>query len=49
MISRYESGRIPRSFWFLANLSDATGLDVDHVLTGRRRRKPGGTQLRRSA
>lgn len=49
MISRYESGRIPRSFWFLANLSHATGLDVDHVLTGRRRRKPGATQLRRSA
>ncbi|MGH7565141.1 MAG: helix-turn-helix domain-containing protein [Gemmatimonadota bacterium] len=49
MISRYESGRIPRSFWFLANLSSATGLDVDHVLTGRRRRKPGSTRLKRPA
>ncbi|MGH7570813.1 MAG: helix-turn-helix domain-containing protein [Gemmatimonadota bacterium] len=49
MISRYESGRIPRSFWFLANLSSATGLDIDHVLTGRRRRKPGSTRLKRPA
>lgn len=49
MISRYESGRIPRSFWFLANLSSATGLDVDHVLTGRRRRKPGSIRLKRPA
>ena len=49
MISRYESGRIPRSFWFLANLSSATGLDVDHVLTGRRRRKPGSTRAMRKA
>lgn len=49
MISRYESGRIPRSFWFLANLSHSTGLDVDYVLTGRRRRKPGSTRLKPTA
>lgn len=46
MISRYESGRVPKAFWFLANLSEA-GLDVDYVLTGRRRRKPGAARLSR--
>lgn len=45
MISRYESGRVPKAFWFLANLSEA-GVDVDHVLTGRRRRGPGARRLR---
>lgn len=44
MISRYESGRVPKAFWFLANLSEA-GLDVDWVLTGRRRRKTGARRL----
>lgn len=44
MISRYENGRVPRSFWFLAGLSKA-GLDVDYVLTGQRRREPGATRL----
>ncbi|HUP00484.1 MAG TPA: helix-turn-helix transcriptional regulator [Gemmatimonadota bacterium] len=49
MISRYESGRIPKSFWFLAGLSGAAGLDVDYVLTGKRRRKPGATRLSRNS
>lgn len=44
MISRYENGRVPRSFWFLAGLSEA-GLDVDYVLTGKKRRTPGATRL----
>ena len=48
MISRYESGRIPKAFWFLAGLSADAGLDVDYILTGRRRRKPGGTRLVKS-
>jgi len=46
MISRYENGRIPRSYWYLAGLSERTGLDVDYVLTGKRRRKPGATTIR---
>jgi hypothetical protein len=45
MISRYESGRVPKAFWFLAELSADAGLDVDYILTGRRRRKPGGTKM----
>ena len=48
MISRYESGRVPKAFWFLAGLSENAGLDVDYILTGRRRRKPGATRLTRS-
>lgn len=44
MISRYESGRVPKAFWFLANLSEA-GVDIDYVLTGRRRRGPGARRL----
>ena len=48
MISRYESGRIPKAFWFLAGLSADAGLDVNYILTGRRRRKPGGTRLVKS-
>jgi transcriptional regulator with XRE-family HTH domain len=48
MISRYESGRVPRAFWFLAGLSENAGLDVDYILTGRRRRKPGGKKLSKS-
>lgn len=47
MISRYESGRIPKSFWFLAGLSQEAGLDVDYLLTGKRRRKSGATRLRK--
>lgn len=35
MISRYESGRVPRSLWFLANAAVA-GYDVLYLLTGRR-------------
>jgi transcriptional regulator with XRE-family HTH domain len=46
MISRYENGRIPKSFWFLAGLSEA-GIDVDWLLTGRRRRRAGKTRLAR--
>ncbi|CAN5235670.1 MAG: helix-turn-helix transcriptional regulator [Gemmatimonadetes bacterium] len=49
MISRYESGRIPKSFWFLAGLSQEAGLDVDYLLTGKRRRKTGATKLSRKA
>lgn len=45
MISRYENGRIPRSYWYLAGLSGRAGLDVDYILTGRRRRKPGETSI----
>ena len=48
MISRYESGRVPKAFWFLAELSADAGLDVNYILTGRRRRKPGGTKLVKS-
>ena len=48
MISRYESGRVPKAFWFLAGLSENAGLDVNYILTGRRRRKPGGTKLGKS-
>ena len=46
MISRYESGRVPRALWFLANLSRA-GLDVNWLLTGRRRSRPGARRLPR--
>jgi predicted transcriptional regulator len=48
MISRYESGRVPKAFWFLAELSADAGLDVNYVLTGRRRRKPAATKLSKS-
>lgn len=44
MISRYESGRVPKAFWFLAGLSEA-GVDVDYVLTGHRRRKTGSARV----
>jgi transcriptional regulator with XRE-family HTH domain len=47
MISRYEGGRIPKSFWFLAGLSGEAGVDVNYILTGKRRRKPGAMRLRR--
>lgn len=47
MVSRYESGRVPRSYWFLANLASRAGVDVGYLLTGerprparRRRKKP---------
>ena len=46
MISRYENGRVPKAFWFLAGLSEA-GIDVDWLLTGRRRRRAGSTRLTR--
>lgn len=46
MISRYENGRVPKAFWFLAGLSEA-GIDVDWLLTGRRRRRAGKTRLPR--
>jgi transcriptional regulator with XRE-family HTH domain len=46
MISRYENGRIPKAFWFLAGLSEA-GIDVDWLLTGRRRKRAGKTRLPR--
>ena len=45
MVSRYESGRVPRAYWFLAGLSEKTGLDVDYLLTGRRRRDAGKRRL----
>jgi transcriptional regulator with XRE-family HTH domain len=48
MISRYENGRVPKAFWFLAGLSEA-GIDVDWLLTGRRRRRTGSTRLARPA
>lgn len=48
MISRYENGRIPRSYWYLAGLSGQVGLDVDYILTGKRRRKPGATSIRQA-
>lgn len=48
MISRYENGRVPKAFWFLAGLSEA-GIDVDWLLTGRRRRRSGSTRLTRSS
>ena len=48
MISRYENGRVPRSFWFLAGLSEA-GIDVGWLLTGRRRRRSGSTRVERPA
>ncbi|MFN2383780.1 MAG: helix-turn-helix domain-containing protein [Gemmatimonadota bacterium] len=44
MISRYESGRIPKAYWYLAGLSKA-GVDIDFILTGRRRRSVGDTQV----
>jgi transcriptional regulator with XRE-family HTH domain len=46
MISRYENGRVPKAFWFLAGLSEA-GIDVDWLMTGRRRRRAGSTRLTR--
>lgn len=49
MISRYESGRVPKAFWFLAELSADAGLDVNYILTGRRRRKPGAKKLDKTA
>jgi hypothetical protein len=36
---------VPKAFWFLAELSADAGLDVNYILTGRRRRKPGATKL----
>ena len=48
MISRYENGRIPRSYWYLAGLSGRADLDVDYILTGKRRRKPGATSIRQA-
>ena len=47
MISRYENGRVPKAFWFLSGLSGEAGVDVDYVLTGKRRRKPGATKLKK--
>jgi len=44
MVSRYEGGRVPRAYWFLAGLSE-TGLDVGYLLTGRRRRRPGSARV----
>ncbi|MCA1571340.1 MAG: helix-turn-helix domain-containing protein [Chloroflexi bacterium] len=48
MISRYESGRVPRGFWFLANVLARTDVDLQYVLTGRRARPlpRGGTMTR---
>ena len=48
MISRYESGRVPKAFWFLAELSADAGLDVNYILTGHRRRKPAPKKLTKS-
>jgi transcriptional regulator with XRE-family HTH domain len=48
MISRYENGRIPRSYWYLAGLSGHAGLDIDYILTGKRRRKLGATTVRQA-
>ena len=35
MISRYESGRVPKALWFVARLLHDTDVDVRYVLTGR--------------